>query len=109
MKLNVVDRITILEILPAEANYVIYRIINNLRDQLSFSEEELKENGIVVKTVGDKTLTSWKKNEEKEFTFGERATDIIVDALKKLDEAGKLTARTFLLYEKFIKSEENGK
>ena len=103
MKLNVLERVILGQILPAETNFVQYKIINGLKLQISFSEKETKKFGIVQDF--DKTgqgQVTWKENEETDFTFGLTAIQIIRDVLKKLDTEEKITANIGTLYEKFM-------
>ena len=42
-----------------------------------------------------------KGADERDIKIGEKATDILIEALRKLDEDKKLTNQHFSLYEKF--------
>jgi hypothetical protein len=101
MILNVFERISLLSILPKEGDYTTIKIIRNLRETLSFTEEEHEK--LKFKTL--ENSIEWDKKEDvpKEITIGEKAMDIIVDALKKLDSEKKLTEQFFDIYEKFIR------
>ena len=73
-----------------------------MRGELSFSEEDHK----VLKFRQEEMMVFWEEGlEDKEVNFGEKATDIIVDAFKKLDSQKKLRIEHMELYEKFV----NGK
>jgi hypothetical protein len=102
MKLNLLERILILGILPKETNFVTLRIIKDLEKSLSFTEEEIKEYNI--RQEGQNINWNIEGNVEKEIQIGEKATDIIVESLKKLNEQNKLTMQFFSTYDKFIKS-----
>ena len=106
MKLNLLERITLLNILPQEADYVTLKILNKLKETLSPSEDEFKEFEIepVMDESGAQTGTKWNEKgiEERELEIGEKATDMIVGALKKLDTEKKLTNQHYSIYEKFI-------
>ena len=99
-KLNIVERIGILSIIPKEGNFATLKISRDLQATMGFSEEEYKKWGI--KSEG--TMTSWKQNVDTSVDkdIGEKASDIIIDALKKLDEQKKLKPELFSLYEKFV-------
>jgi hypothetical protein len=110
MKLDVLDRVTLLGILPpSEGNYVTFKVLTNLKAELSFSEKEIKDYEIVQKPVEVNGKTEerifWNNNKakEKDIEIGEQANKIIQDALKKLDEAGKINEQNASLYEKFMK------
>ena len=100
MELNILERITILQILPQEGNFITLNIVQKLREALSPTEKEFKDFEIVDKDG----QISWnaKGREEIEIEIGEKAADIIVTALKKLDEEDKLTAHHLSIYNKFV-------
>ena len=100
MKLNAAERIHVLGLLPAEGNFLTLKILKDLKEVLGFSEKDYKE--MEIKQVGDQVMWNTKGTEEREIPIGEKATEMIVEALKKLDKEGKLTMNTFSLYEKFI-------
>ncbi len=104
MKLSVKERLVILSILPQEGSRLTWKVQKKLEDDLGFSEEELKlykfetlENGNV----------RWddKAEQEKEIEIGEKANDIIVLALSKLNEQNKLRKDHIAIYDKFIKKD----
>jgi len=98
MKLQVIERITLLQILPKEGNYVTFKILIELKSALSVTEKEYKE----FKMSEKDGIISWGSSKEKEIAIGEKGKQIIQEALKRLDEEKKLTEVTFKLYEKFI-------
>jgi len=104
MKLNMLERLKVLQILPDEGNFIILNIIQTLKKTLAPSEKEYKEFEMVEKDGQIK----WNKKgtEEIEINIGEKATDIIVEALEKLDKDGKLTPQHISIYEKFIKNKD---
>ena len=102
MKLTVFERITLLGVLPEHGNFVTLKIIRQLREALSFTEQELAS--LELKQDGERVTWNPAAAEPggSEIIIGEKATDIIVEALKKLNDEGKLTEQHFTLYEKFI-------
>lgn len=100
MKLNVLERIMALGILPEVGNFATLRIVNDLKLVLSLTEAEFKEFGI--RQEGGQMNWNPKGAEEREVKIGEKATDILKEALQKLDEEEKLTSQHFSLYEKFV-------
>jgi len=101
IKLNVMERIMAMNVLPKEGSFVTLKTIRDTTDKLGLKEVELKE--FEVKQDGDKVTWNQKGNEEVEIDFGERAIDLMTGALKKLSEENKLTQQQFSLYEKFVK------
>ncbi len=91
-----------MEILPAEGNFVTLKVIRELKANLGVKDEEFKLYEIVQK---DNQIT-WndKGTEEVEFELGEKAVDIIVEQLEKLDKGKKLEDKHFSLFEKFVKN-----
>jgi len=100
MKLNLLERVVLLNILPQESNFITLKIVNDLKNSLSFTEEEYKYYN--VKQDNSKITWDLTGNEEKEISIGEKATDIIIEQLKKLDEQKKLTMDMYSIYSKFI-------
>ena len=99
MQLKLSKRFVILQIIPQEGSFATLKIVNDLRLVLSPSEAEFKE--FEITQDGDMLKWNSKGEEEKEIAIGEKATDVIVEALKKLDEDKKLTQSQFSIYEKF--------
>ena len=97
MKLNVLERIMLMQILPNEGNYITFKMLTELKLALTFSEAEYKDYGI---TEENKQIT-WKKDGQKEVEIGEKMTEVIKTALKKIDEDNKVNAQLFSLFEKF--------
>lgn len=110
MKLSVHERLILGNTIPQEGNFATLKILRNLRMTLSFSEAETKKWAIESRDgqVNWRLVDAKKKpiEQETEIEIGEKAKDIIVLALAKLNEDKKLTEQHFSLYEKFI---EHGK
>jgi len=99
LKLSISDRLILLGVLPKEGDFTTLKILRQMKDDLSFSEEEHKK--LNFRQEGETIL--WDAElEDKEVTFGEKATDIIVDAFKKLNDQKKLRIEHMELYEKFV-------
>lgn len=100
MRLTVAERIVLLGILPREGNYLTLKIVRKLRESLSFTEEEHQK--YRLRQEEGRILWDVAVEQEAEVPIGEKASDIVVEALKRLDKEGKLTDQDFTLYEKFI-------
>lgn len=107
MNLTVFERLIAIALLPDKGNYVTLRLMRELREKLSFSEEEIakygfrdgdEENGEdPMRTFWDETVD---QNADIEFTSNEHK--MISDALNQLDTKRSLTEDHFSLFEKFI-------
>ena len=98
--LKILDRLLLLKALPRVGTFVSLKIVQDLKLKLSLNEEELKECE-VKETEGGITWNP-EKDIGKEIPIGEKASDIIVMALKKRDRDGELTEQEIPVYEKFI-------
>ena len=100
MKLSVKERLNLLLILPAEGNITNLKIIRQLREDCSFSEQD--HDDFDIRTEDNMFKWEQDKEKDKEIEIGEKATDIIVSTLKRLDKEEKLTDGQIELWEKFI-------
>ena len=100
MKMNVAERLVTLSILPKEGNFTTLKILRELRMNLGFTEEELKD-WVIISDLEAGTV-NWETNGEAEIPIGEKATDIIIESLRNLDGELKLEEHMFDIYERFI-------
>ncbi|KKM07975.1 hypothetical protein LCGC14_1728500 [marine sediment metagenome] len=104
-KLNLAERLTLLNLIPKENNFSTLRIIRKFTKELGISDGEYKEFDIVQE--GEKITWNVERGlKEKEFEIGEVANQLIVTALEKLDTDKKLEQVHFTIYEKFVKTEK---
>ncbi len=106
MKLGVKDRILLGSLLPSEADFVTLKVVRQLREALSFSDEELQ----TLDIVQSDGMVKWSsdgesKIGEKDFLISGKVFEMISDSLKKLDQQKKLTEDYISLYEKFVVGE----
>lgn len=101
MVLTFLERILLLQLLPAEGNVLDLRILADLKKQLAATEEELKDYSIKQE---DGKIT-WDKDFGKDIEVGDRAAEIIKGQLESLDKAGKLTEGHLSLVDKFVKDD----
>jgi len=103
VKLNVLERLSLLQILPAESDFATLKIVRDLQNKVGLNEEEFKEYGIELENG------SYKWNEkgrnEKDFELGDKSVEIIKAQLKEIDEQKKVTGRIMTLYDKFMINE----
>ena len=100
MNLSVLERLVILKALPGEGDYASLKILTNLRMSLAFTEEETKAWEIVTNPKTGQI--TWQNDGEADIPIGERATDIVIGAFKKLDSDKQLPVEAMSAYEKFI-------
>jgi translation elongation factor EF-1alpha len=100
MKLNLLERILLLQLLPAQEDIFVLKIIRDLKNNLSLTEEEHKEFNVQIN--GDNMTWNTKGKEERDISIGEKATDICIEALKKANKNKTLTEQHISLYDKFI-------
>lgn len=101
MKLNVLERLTLLGVLQAHVgNFLTLGIVNDAISILAMTDKEFKEFGI--KQVGGQITWNPKGSQEKKIEIGEKATEIIVEDLKKMDQMKKMEQKHFSLYKKFV-------
>jgi len=105
MELSVIERILLLQVLPVEGSYLNLKLLRETKEELSFTEEENKLLGFTQK---EQQLT-WKEGVvmDREYSFGEVVSDLIVSGLKDLDKQEKLTENHMVLWERFMEV-ENG-
>jgi len=105
MTLTVLDRILLLNLLPAEGDITAVRIARKLREDLSFSEQEHTD--LQLKQVDSQVTwdTDAAARADKDIAIGPKALTLITDALTQLSERKKLTAQHLSLYDKFFPAE----
>jgi electron transfer flavoprotein alpha/beta subunit len=105
MKLTILERVTLIKILPINENYLTHKIVADFKNQLYLSEKEIKdyEYKEILLEEG-KVRLAWnpEKTKEKEVEVGEKLKEIVSGVLKKLDENKLINDDNASLYEKFI-------
>jgi hypothetical protein len=101
LNLSVHDRVVILSLLPSEADFTTIRIVSDLKKELSFSEEEHEQ--LKFKPGGDGG-TTWNPEAviSKSVIFGDKAQEIIRQALGRLNDDNKATEDYLNVYELFM-------
>jgi len=105
MKFTILERVTLINILPANESYLTYKIIADFKNTLYLNEKEIKDYKYKEVDVGGGRIRSiWdeKKAKEKEVQVGKALEIIIIGVLKKLNEEKKINEENSSLYEKFI-------
>jgi hypothetical protein len=107
-KLTIGERITLLGILPKQANILIIRRVEELAKKLQPSNNEIKKFEI---KVGEGQITWNDPNYTIEIEIGEIMSEEIKKILKQMSEENKLGREHIGLYDKFMeeKKEEEKK
>lgn len=108
MKLNIAERVALLNILPVQGNLVELKIVRELQNQLAFSETEMKHYKMKNRQAPEGgAFVTWDSDfnkEAKDVRIGEVAKGIIVEQLKQLESQKRLRLEMLDLYEKFVTS-----
>jgi len=109
MLLTVKDRIVIGDILPKESDLATLKLMRELKEALSFSEEELAKFELrqVTEVNDDGRKVSamvWNRDIDSgvDIPIGVTAYNSIMDAFKNLDRGKKLQDHHVDIYERFL-------
>lgn len=100
MLFDVAERLTLLNLLPREGNFITLKLLRELRESLSFTDKEVAQ--FKVKAANDRITWDNSASVDKEILIGDTMTNVIVEVLTKLDKAQKLADAQMGLYEKFV-------
>jgi len=102
-ELGVKERLQLLTILPTEGDAITLRIIQDLRRELSFTEEETER----FQIVANGQTVNWNRELEipKAVEMGPKALGLIRERLSELSESKKLLLDYLPLYEHFVSGE----
>ena len=108
MKLTILDRIMLSNILPKEGTFANLRLLRVVREEISFNEEENK----LLNFKQEGTQLKWESKlvdgiptdvfPERDFRIGDVVTKLIRVELENLNNQSKLTEQHFSIYEKFV-------
>lgn len=101
MELNVIERLLLNGLLPAQGTMLNLKMIRELKEDLSFSDEENK----MLEFKEEEGKLHWNPehvNYTKEIEIKDTMRDLIVKALKAKDEKEELLAEHESLWDKFI-------
>ena len=107
MKLEVHERLALLQLLPASGDYAALKTIRRAKEMITFTPKELEFYGIKPGVGPDgKPTTAWNsqkaKEQIKDIPIDEFTTNIIRTELAKLEMDKNLNEQTMSLYEKFV-------
>lgn len=107
MEITVKDRLALLDILPKEGNIITLKVMRELRESLSFSEEEIKQYDLRVTDKGMVSVRTDMLLSVKDIQMGDKAKEIIQDTLKKLNSQNRLKEDHINLWDKFEMEKHN--
>ena len=102
VSLSFVDRFALLQMLPVEGSVMTIRILRDLKDELGFSEEEVKKSKLKEVPGGVQWDAGMVAKLHKDVPMGEKARDIIRESLEGLEKQKKLKLEFLDLYERFV-------
>lgn len=113
MKLSVMERVVVLDLLPREGDFLTLKVLRELRESLALKEEEIKQFGVTSLLDESSGMINykWEKNEEVDIPMTEVKLNLIREQLRIIDRNKHLTENQYSVYEKFIiaKEEEDKK
>ncbi len=104
MELSVPERLAMLNLLPQQGNFVTLKLLRELREALSFTDEEVEK--FKVKVANERITWDNSATVDREIEIGSTMTTLIAETLRKLDKAKQLTNAHMSLYEKFVAGED---
>ncbi len=104
MKLNVLERVGLVGILPKEGDFTNLKLVRELREKIGFTPEENVKFGIVQK----EGTVAWNEEGHKsvEIELEDQEKELIKEVLLGIDKSKKLTEQLFTVYEKFVQDKE---
>ena len=99
MQLGVGDRLAVLSILPREGDLATVRIVHDLRQALSFTEEE--HAAFEIRNEGEGVAWAADKDVLKDITIGPKAYVLIAETLERMNTESTLTEDHLGAWEKF--------
>lgn len=101
MELSTLERVMLLQVLPREGDITTLRLVRQLREALSFSEQEHQDYNI----RNEGLRIAWNdagEQAKKAVDLGPKALLVIADALKQRSKEKKLTPEYVDLYDRFV-------
>jgi hypothetical protein len=100
MRLTVLERLVLLNILPKEGDFLTLKTIREVREAIAF-DADAEEFGVTQESDG---VHCANFGAEKDIDLPPRVLPVIVSVLTDLNNQRHLTEQHFSLYEKFIET-----
>lgn len=104
MKLTILERLVLGNILPQRGNFTLMIAVKEIKDKVILTSEEIQKFNIIADDHG----TRWSKEGESyevDIEFGNTLSVIINEALQEKSKTNELTEEMISLYQKFVMSE----
>ena len=102
------DRLNLLSILPKSGDIITLKIVRDLTDALSFTEEEIKVGKLRQLESGRLSFDGKVVDKlGKDVAMGEKAHELVVGTLKSLSEKRQLDIACLPLYERFVEAKKS--
>jgi len=106
VSLSIPERIALLSILPKEGNIVTLKILRDLGNNLGLTEMEVKESEIEMEAGMLRWNAEAVSKMDKAIPMGDKAREVMVEALTALSDQNKMGMVHLALYERFVTEEE---
>ena len=104
--LNVGERIQLLRLLPSAGDITTIRIVREIREALSFSDDEHKKYSVTVQDAGDeRSFIKWDRiagMETKEVEISDKICSMVKARLVNMDKMNELELSMIRFYEIFV-------
>lgn len=103
MELSVLERLLLLNHLPQQGDITTLRIVQKLREDLSFTEDE--HSLLKIEQTGDQIKWDTQAQQNKMISIGPKALVAIRTCLQKLSDKGEANVTHLSLFDKFLPDE----
>lgn len=106
MKLEIHERLALLELLPKTGNFVALKTIRRAREMIGITPKEQDKLAFREIEVQGQAQITWKNEVAEDMTvdvpIDEWTTEKIREILVELNKQEEIADKTFTLYEKFV-------
>ena len=109
MEFSILDRVVLLNLMPAQGDVYSLKLIREFKEALSFSEEEQTE--LNLRPSPDGKGVAWDDGaavQPKRVTVGNRTHMLLEERFHELDLSKQLGIEALDLYERFIEAKDDG-
>lgn len=103
MKLNIPERLTLVNSLPEKGSFATIKMIEELKQKLYPSEKETKE--YQIKQNGNNISWNKKGMDRNDISITEGQNKLLIESLESLDKREMATSAHLFLYERLTETE----